>query len=111
GGWGTYLVEDVQQQERHKRPDQTGGLDAAVAGDDAGHRAVVVAVVDQVQVAEDRVDDGRDREEHLAADDRRVDRVDAVADHGAGGDQGDHLVEEGQRVVLEDGGRRGALVE
>ena len=57
------------------------------------------------------VEDRGDRPHHLVADDRRVDRVDRVADHGPGGDHGDHLVEEGQRVVLEHGAAAGALVQ
>src|SRR4051812_26468450 len=62
------LVEDVEQEEGDQRVSATGGLDAAVAGDDLGHRAVVGAVVDQVQVAEDPVDHRGDRQHHLVAD-------------------------------------------
>ena len=57
------------------------------------------------------VDHRRDRPHHLVADDRRVDRVDRVGDHGAGRHQGDHLVEEGQRVVLEHRAAAGPLMQ
>ena len=59
------------------------------------------AVVDQVEVAEDPVEDRRRGGQHLGADERGVDGVDRVADDRRGGDHRDHLVEERQRVVLE----------
>ena len=77
------LVEDVEQQEGDQREAGAGGDHALVLADDRRGGAVVGAVVDQVEVAEDPVDDGRDREHHLVADQRRVDGVDRVGEHGA----------------------------
>src|SRR6476469_6215255 len=64
------LVEDVEQQEGDDGEAGGAGDQGLVVDDDRGGGAVVGAVVDQVEVAEDAVEDGGDRPHHLVADDR-----------------------------------------
>ncbi len=54
---------------------------------------------------------GGRRAEHLGADQRRVDAVDRVAHHRRRGHHRHHLVEEGDRVVLQHGAALGARVQ
>jgi len=63
-------IEHVQHSEGGGGESGEAGLHALIARNQVGDRAVFGAVVDQVEVAEDAVDDRRDRPHHLVADDR-----------------------------------------
>ena len=101
---------DVQQHADGHGPHDEGSLDAWIGADKARGVALVLARVDEVQVPEQAVEHDRRGGEHPAAHERRVDRVDAVAEQSGGRHERHHLVEERQRVVLEHRARHRALV-
>src|SRR3954454_21661969 len=93
---GNASVGEIEHDKRDTDPRDTREDHARVLREDGGSGSGVVAVVDQVEIAEYAVQDRLTGPEHLYSDQGAVHRVDRVADDRPGGDHGDHLVQEGQ---------------